>query len=147
MGSDPFDKWWGNFPSKHSSQIGVWDKVRSRFVRFPCWGSTSHFLSLFHPLSPIHAQVDFQCNFAHLLPLHFIPLAISWQAASVNNDVILKGNDTAMQSNERKQFLSLFTHLPIDWIHHVKNTGISPWEADICSYCVVVLLRWLTKKV
>lgn len=50
---------------------------------------------------------------------------MSWQAASVNNNAVLKGNDTAMQSNERKQFLSLFSHLPIDWIqnHQLKNTG------------------------
>lgn len=75
---------------------------------------------------------------------------MSWQAASVNNDAILKGNDTTMQSNERKQFLSLFSHLPIDWIqnHQVKNTEsvLSPRGANMRPYNVVVLLR-LTKNV
>lgn len=74
---------------------------------------------------------------------------MSWQAASVNNNAILKGNDTAMQSNERKQFLSLFSNLLIDWTqnHRVKNTGsgLSPRGAGMRLYNAVVLLSWLTK--
>lgn len=54
-----------------------------------------------------------------------------------------------MQSNERKQFLSLFSHLSIDWMqnHQVKNTGnkLSPRGTDMHPCNTVVLLNWLTK--